>query len=132
MLFAAFLFVVPEDADAQNCPALAQEGHWENVRQETNVLSRIEIVRDCEAGEEGPVRIRAFEKCHPRDCSWGWVTAGVDDRGRLIAKFATFTADRYLIVEPMNLRMRVDLALDFRDDEKKDTFSSFVLVKRAR
>ena len=53
-------------ASAQSTAPPASEGEWVNVDPNTRGISRITI----SSGSNGP-GIRAFGRCHPRDCDWG-------------------------------------------------------------
>lgn len=46
------------------------DGNWVNVDENTRGLTAIRIETDGEI-----VKVRAFGRCHPMDCDWGWVDA---------------------------------------------------------
>ena len=71
LLLAAFSYSSP--ALAETCKAHELDGNWINVRAEKKILHRIEIESSCAQNAEAlTIKIRALEKSHPRDCTWGW------------------------------------------------------------
>lgn len=53
-------------------PASGFAGSWQNVDRNTRGLTRVDIVR---AG--AGYRVRAWGRCHPRDCDWGSAPAQI-------------------------------------------------------
>lgn len=133
IFFTLLLSATPASADDAICPGGSIAGDWTNVRQELNVLSRIEIVPTCDENSPfGAWKVRAHEKCLPRDCSWGWVQGAFDDRGHFWVKFETFSAVRTMSLNPQSLRMRADVKINYRLDGKEDIEASYILVKTAK
>jgi len=108
LILAVFSF--GSTAHAQNCKAHKLEGNW----ADTNRL-----------------KIRALEKCHPRDCSWGWSELVDLGQGELVAVFRTFIAQRRLEVSPVGARLRVNVVTDYINPTRQDTDVSHVLVRQS-
>lgn len=119
-------------AHAQNCKAHKLEGNWVNVRAETKILHRLNIESTCQQNADtNRLKIRALEKCHPRDCSWGWSELVDLGQGELVAVFKTFIAQRRLEVSPVGARLRVNVVTDYINPARQDTDVSHVLVRQS-
>lgn len=55
------------------CP-LPEDGLWTASRPKPKALSRVEVQSTC-FNDQITVRARAYTKCSPRDCKWGWTDA---------------------------------------------------------
>lgn len=116
---------------AETCKAHELDGNWVNVRAEKKILHRIEIESSCEQNANVlTLKIRALEKCHPRDCSWGWSELVDLGQGELVAVFKTFIAERRLEISPVGNRLRVGVVTDYISPERQDTSVSHVLVRQ--
>ena len=128
-ILAALSFGVPTQAEA--CKAHEIDGSWVNVRAEKKILHPIDIETVCDQGSAiTQLKIRALEKCHPRDCSWGWSELVDLGQGELVAVFKTFIADRRLEISPIGNRLRVGVVTDFINPEREDTSVSHILVRQ--
>lgn len=118
-------------ANADACKAHELDGNWENVRAEKKILHQIQIESVCEQNfNVARLKIRALEKCHPRDCSWGWSELVDLGQGELIAVFKTFIAERRLEISPVGNRLRVSVITNYINPARKDTSHTHVLVRR--
>ena len=130
LLLAALSYGSP--AIAETCKAHELDGNWINVRAEKKILHRIEIESFCAQNTDiVRLKIRALEKCHPRDCSWGWSELIDLGQGELVAVFKTFIAERRLEISPVGNRLRVGVVTDYISPERQDTSVSHVLVRQA-
>ena len=130
LLFAAFSYGSP--TNAQTCQAHQLDGNWINVRAEKKILHRIEINSSCAQDADSlKLNIKALEKCHPRDCSWGWSELVDLGQGELVAVFKTFIAERRLEISPVGNRLRVGVVTDYINPERQDTSVSHVLIRQA-
>ena len=118
-------------AHAEACKAHKLDGSWVNVRAEKKILHRIDVETICDQNSAiVRLKIRALEKCHPRDCSWGWselVDLGQDE---FVAVFKTFIAERRLEISPIGNRLRVGVVTDYINPEREDTSMSHVLIQQ--
>ncbi|MEP3629645.1 MAG: hypothetical protein ABJN04_06560 [Hyphomicrobiales bacterium] len=135
LIFTAFFIAVLSlgtSAIAETCKAHELDGNWINVRAEKKVLHRIEIETSCAQNTDVlKLKIRALEKCHPRDCSWGWSELVDLGQGELVAVFKTFIAERRLEISPVGSRLRVGVVTNYISPERQDTSVSHVLVRQA-
>ena len=135
LILTAFIIAVLSQgtpAIAESCKAHELEGNWINVRVEKKILHRIEIESSCAQNTDIlTLKIRALEKCHPRDCSWGWSELVELGQGDLVAVFKTFIAERRLEISPVGNRLRVGVVTDYISPEREDTSVSHVLVRQA-
>ena len=130
LLLAALSYGSP--AIAQTCKAHELDGNWINVRAEKKILHRIEIDSSCAQNVDSlKLNIKALEKCHPRDCSWGWSELVDLGQGELVAVFKTFIAERRLEISPVGNRLRVGVVTDYINPERQDTSVSHVLIRQA-
>lgn len=122
LLAAAVLTVDPGDAVAED-PAcrVPETGHWRNPEAATKQIHRIEVASHCERGVI-VVKARAFTKCAPRDCKWGWTDAIRTDNGRLTADFPGFFGARRVEMISMGDRMEVLVTVDPHDPLADDRF----------
>ena len=129
LIIAVFSLATP--ASAESCKAHELEGNWVNVRAEKKILHRIEVESSCEQNADIlKLNIRALERCHPRDCSWGWSELVDLGQGELVAVFKTFIAERRLEISPVGNRLRVGVVTDYISPERQDTSVSHVLVRQ--
>lgn len=66
LLVVAALSTLAVATSAQSISPSSFEGEWVNVNPNTRGITRISIT----SGANG-LAIRAFGKCHPRECDWG-------------------------------------------------------------
>ncbi|MEP3232483.1 MAG: hypothetical protein ABJO30_06615 [Hyphomicrobiales bacterium] len=135
LILTAFFIAVLSlgtSAVAETCKAHELDGKWINVRAEKKVIHRIEIETSCAQNTDVlKLKIRALEKCHPRDCSWGWSELVDLGQGELVAVFKTFIAERRLEISPVGSRLRVGVVTNYISPERQDTSVSHVLVRQA-
>lgn len=120
LILAAFSFGSP--VNAETCEIHELEGSWVNVRAEKKTLHSIDVKTVCEQNSDiTKLKIRAFEKCHPRDCSWGWSELVDLGQGELVAVFKTFIAVRRLELSTIGNRLRVSVVTDFINTAREGT-----------
>lgn len=122
--FIWLVFAVVPSGASENCTPHRYSGKWENVRQETKTISRLEIIDQCESDAPyGRIKIRGFETCYPRDCSWGWtggLTAQEAGAQALSATFKTFIAERHVMLSSIGNRLRVVVEIDYFNPEREN------------
>jgi hypothetical protein len=126
LAFCAGMF--PERARAQDPCRIAETGHWVNPSARTQQIRRIEIESHCEGGRV-VARMRAFTKCSPRDCKWGWTEVYRTSNGRLFARFAGFFGSREIQVIPMGNRIEALVTIDPHDPKEPDSFHAAILSR---
>lgn len=112
LLLTVAVLAVGFDAVADDAACrIPETGLWLNPNATTKQIHRIEIASHCERGRI-VVKARAFTKCSPRDCKWGWTEAFRSDNGRLNADFTGFFGSRRIEMIPMGDRMEVLVTTD--------------------
>lgn len=98
---ALFLFLLllglasPSEARVY-CP-LPEDGIWVNPSAQPKEISRIEVETRC-LDDQVHARMRAFTKCVPRDCKWGWTNAELRDGGGLRVLLVGFLSSKQISV----------------------------------
>ncbi|SDU47129.1 hypothetical protein [Stappia sp. ES.058] len=130
VLFALAFYtgMAPERARAQDPCRIPETGHWINPSARTQQIRRIEIESDCKSGQL-VARMRAFTKCAPRDCKWGWTEVYRTSNGRLFARFAGFFGSREIQVIPMGNRIEALVTIDPHDPKEPDAFHAAILSR---
>ncbi|WP_051241766.1 hypothetical protein [Stappia stellulata] len=129
VFFLAFCAgAMPERAHAQDPCRVAEAGHWVNPSARTQQIKRIEVESHCENGQL-VARMRAFTKCSPRDCKWGWTDAYRTSNGRLFARFPGFFGAREIQVILMGNRIEALVTIDPHDPREPDAFHAAILSR---
>jgi len=124
----AFLWPLAGRADTV-CPEPREAGHWEvSEKAQLGELTKLEVRHDCtETGKE-VWHIRALASCHPRDCTWG-VAAAHLLKGRLVAVFETFTAERWISLRLDGDSLNADVYIKPHNGKRKPTRYSRQMVR---
>jgi len=99
VLFLLILAAARTSAEAQErvyCP-LPEDGIWVNRHAEAKEITRVEVETRC-VDDEVIARMRAFTKCIPRDCKWGWTGATLRDNGSISVNLVGFLSTKVLTV----------------------------------
>ncbi|MEZ5839167.1 MAG: hypothetical protein R3D02_01605 [Hyphomicrobiales bacterium] len=124
-------------ATAADCGTPFYAGDWERDGAKLREFNRLQITFKCRTvpltggGEmtEIDYHVRAYNRCAPRDCIWGYSPARVDERGRLVANFSTFYSERVVTIEPGGIGLRVVVFTDFGDPAVEDKKEEFFLTR---
>lgn len=110
------------------CP-LPEHGSWENKAAKPKQLSRLEIETRCE-NEQVFVRMRAFTKCIPRDCKWGWTEGEMRESGNgLRALLRGFYLSKYIEVIASEDRLTAYVTDIFHDPASKGETKTFSMSR---
>jgi len=112
-------------------------GSWRNVDPHTRGITKLEIRR---AGDH--LRIRAWGKCHPTDCDWGWSRGyayGPDVSSDLfssaqavLVRFRTSFSDTVVILKPAGAnRLRAEVFTRFTDTSGRTNYRKVYTFSRA-
>lgn len=109
-------------ARAGDCPSSPISGTWVNPQAQTHDLVRLELIPECDARRPGLMiwNVLAWGKCIPRDCRWGSRIAASRDPARVLVKFDTFIAERFVKIVSAGYAVRVTYLIDYRSDDRKD------------
>lgn len=117
---------------AEHVCRIPEAGVWINDMAEVRQIRRIEIESFCEGEGENvraAVRMRAFTRCSPRDCKWGWQPAYRTAGGRLIARFPGFFGAREIQVIFMGRRIEALVTIDPHDPTEPDSYHAAILAR---
>lgn len=96
VLFLLLLgWAVPSEARVY-CP-LPEDGVWINPKAVAKELVRLEIETKC-VDDQVFARMRAFTKCIPRNCKWGWTKAELREGGGLQVHLIGFLSSKFISV----------------------------------
>lgn len=129
--FIAVLFCAPfmvSVARADDRCRIPEAGHWYNSEARTQQIRRIEIESHCSGGII-VTRMRAFTRCAPRDCKWGWTDAIRLTNGRLLARFPGFFGAREIEIISMGSRIEALVKIDSHDPKVADSFHAAILAR---
>lgn len=137
LALAATLLIAADTAALAQCDAPAPAGIWENRHAKDQDLTRLEIIHACTKGQHGSYSIiagtswtiRAYSRCSPRDCKWGREAAYMDEQGRLVVKFKTFSARRALRITPAGSAISVEMLIDYYGAGRDDVKAEFFLIQ---
>ena len=127
-VFIGFAAAAVAQNNTQLCMQPPEVGVWQNEFAETHQVSRLEIAFHCDGnGPYGRWEVRALMKCAPRDCTWGRTGAQRDEKGRLVSRFRTYNADRFLLFEARNGRLELFNLNVPRDPGKRRNSARYTL-----
>lgn len=130
LLFVMLFFLSAPTAQAEDaCPQPFEAGKWENIRQEVGNLTTVEIIYQCEPHPVyGQWKVRAKAKCHPRDCTWGWVKGRMQEE-EMRATFQTFNHTHHVYLFPFGQRYRAEVETIPRSDIREPSKSTYIMIK---
>lgn len=132
LMFGLFLLLVPGHgpSQAQNrvyCP-LPEDGAWVNPEAKPKELIRLEVESKC-ANNTVTIRARAFTKCVPRDCKWGWTKAEYRDGGGVRVLLSGFFGSKLIDMRRFGDRLDVFLTDIAHDRAIQDKVSGYVMQR---
>jgi hypothetical protein len=131
LFLALAALLVPTDAIAEERTCITPEtGHWINTRARTQQIRRIEIESRCVGKDGVAFRIRAFVKCAPRDCKWGWVQAHRNATGRIVATFPGLFGAREIEIITMDDRIEALVTLHPHDRNARPEFHAAIMTRQ--
>lgn len=109
------------------CP-LPEHGTWINPTAMAKELTRLEIETKC-VNDEVFARVRAFTKCTPRDCKWGWTKAELRDGGGLRVILTGFFGAKRIDVRGFGSRLDAFVTDIKHDPRFPDEVKSYSLTR---
>lgn len=135
MRLCALVFLLPfllffgEPAEARIYCPLPEDGIWINPDAKPKQLARLEIETKC-ANDQVDARIRAFTKCIPRDCKWGWTKAELRDGGGLRVLLIGFLSSKIIDVRGFGDSLNAYVTNVTNDGSLPDTTEAYTLKRR--
>jgi hypothetical protein len=118
---------LPAAATEARCQA-PEDGRWINHNADLQQIRIIEIESRCR-GNRTEMRMRAFTRCSPRDCKWGWTDAWRNDRGRIEASFPGLFGAREIQVIAMDRRIEALVTYRPHDHSNAAAFHAAIMVR---
>jgi hypothetical protein len=135
MRLCALIFLLPfllffgEVAEARTYCPLPEDGIWINPDAESKQLARLEIETKC-INDEVQARVRAFTKCIPRDCKWGWTKAEVLEGGGLRVLLIGFLTSKIIDLSAFGDSLTAYVTNLTNDDSYPRTTEAYTLKRR--
>ncbi|WP_209000121.1 hypothetical protein [Pannonibacter tanglangensis] len=111
------------------CP-LPEEGIWVDKAAKWQELTRLEVEATC-VDDRVQVRARAFMRCSPRDCKWGWTEAELRPGGGVRVRLEGFFGTRDIKMRAFGDNIEADVLVVPHDPLQQEELTSHIL-KRAR
>ncbi|MEJ8475180.1 serine/threonine protein kinase [Roseibium algae] len=124
-----FLFILEDTVEARIYCPLPEHGIWVNDSAAAKELSRLEIETKC-VDDRLHARIRAFTKCYPRDCKWGWTKAKQRDGGGLTVMLIGFLGSKRVDVRGFDDRLDAYMTDISHDPAHPDKVKSYTLKRK--
>lgn len=130
---AAFLmlFAFPAQSQEQTrvyCP-LPEHGTWVNEKAAPKEITRLEIQTKC-VDNTVQVRVRAFTKCIPRDCKWGWTDGVAWPGGGVRVVLVGFFGSKQFDLRAVGDRMDAYVTNALHDPTRQETVKSYILRRK--
>ncbi|WP_068085057.1 hypothetical protein [Polycladidibacter stylochi] len=106
----------------------SEAGTWVNEQARPKQLSGLQIEAQC-SGIDLSFRARAFTRCAPRDCKWGFTKGKRRQDGVLQFLFTGFFSSKTIVVRPMGQRLEVSVTTHFDDPSKPQILENYILEK---
>lgn len=124
-------------SEAADCGKPYLAGEWDRPDAKLREFNHVQVSFKCrtvilpDGAERAEIDwfMRAYNRCSPRNCIWGYSPAHVDERGRLVAEFSTFYSQRVVTVEPGGSGIKATVFTDYGDAALEDTREAFFLVR---
>ncbi|MBO6756510.1 MAG: serine/threonine protein kinase [Roseibium sp.] len=127
VFFVVLGWLAPAEARIY-CP-LPEDGIWINPDATAKEITRIEIETTC-IDEQVQARMRAFTKCIPRDCKWGWTPAELRDGGGFRVLLVGFLSSKELRVRAFRDVLDVQMLETPHDPARPDKREVYNLQRR--
>ena len=124
LLLSCLLFIPAQAQDRIYCP-IPEDGIWVNKSAKAKEITRIEIESKC-VDNDVQMRLRAFTKCSPRDCKWGWQKAEFREYGGIRSYLIGFLSTKAVFARAMNglLDVRlIEIPHDHNEDQKQESYT---------
>lgn len=126
--FLLTLLALQPPAEAKDKCRVAEAGRWINPGAAFQQIRVIEIESHCR-GKQIVMRMRAFTRCAPRDCKWGWVDATRTRDGRVDAVFPGLFGAREIQVIAMEERVEALVTYRPHDRSTAAEFHAAIMVR---
>ncbi|MBD8878543.1 serine/threonine protein kinase [Labrenzia polysiphoniae] len=101
---------------------------WVNPDAAAKELIRLEVETKCQ-DDQVFARIRAFTKCTPRDCKWGWTKAELRDGGGLRVLLIGFLSSKIIDVRKIGENLDAFVTNITNDGSQPERLKSYSLKR---
>jgi len=126
--FISALFLFGASAEARIYCPLPEHGIWVNPDAAPKELIRLEVETKCQ-DDQVFARIRAFTKCTPRDCKWGWTKAELRDDGGLRVLLIGFLSSKIIDVRKIGENLDAFVTNITNDGSQPERLKSYSLKR---
>ncbi|MBD8891797.1 serine/threonine protein kinase [Labrenzia suaedae] len=105
---------------------MPEHGTWINDKAAPKELTRLEIQTEC-VNNAVQVRVRAYTKCIPRDCKWGWTDGQAWPGGGIRVVLVGFFGSKQFDLRAVGDRMDAYVTNALHDPTQQETVKSYVL-----
>ncbi len=103
-------------------------GEWRRASDTLKELVGVSIEAECVDGA-AVYKARAFTKCAPRDCKWGWVEGQRTLTNKLVFYFPGFFKSQKLTVSSMHDRVHVSVHAINANSSGRDQYYDVILQR---
>lgn len=112
------------------CP-LPEDGIWVDKKAKMQELTRLEVESRCIDGRV-EIRARAFMRCDPRDCKWGWTQAELREGSGVRVRLSGFFGARIIEMRAFGDKIETYVTAMPYDAMKQEVVTSHILTRAKR
>lgn len=112
------------------CP-LPEDGIWVDRKAKMQELTRLEVESRC-VDDRVEIRARAYMRCNPRDCKWGWTPAVLRSGGGVTVRLDGFYGSRIIEMRAFGEQIEAYVTAKPYDPLLQEVVTSHILSRAKR
>ena len=112
------------------CP-LPEDGIWVDRKAKRQELTRLEVESRC-VDDKVEIRARAFMRCSPSDCKWGWTEATLRPGGGVNVRLLGFYGTRIIDIRAFGDQVEAYVTAMPHDPTRQEVVTSHILSRARR
>lgn len=112
------------------CP-LPEDGIWVDRKAKRQELTRLEVESRC-VDDKVEIRARAFMRCSPSDCKWGWTEATLRPGGGVNVRLLGFYGARIIDIRAFGDKVEAYVTAMPHDPTRQEVVTSHILSRARR
>lgn len=112
------------------CP-LPEDGIWIDRKAKRQELTRLEVESRC-VDDKVEIRARAFMRCSPSDCKWGWTEATLRPGGGVNVRLLGFYGARIIDIRAFGDQVEAYVTAMPHDPTRQEVVTSHILSRAKR
>lgn len=112
------------------CP-LPEDGIWVDRKAKMQELTRLEVESRC-IDDRVEIRARAYMRCNPRDCKWGWTEATLRPGGGVNVRLLGFYGARIIDIRAFGDQVEAYVTAMPHDPMRQEVVTSHILSRAKR